>query len=201
MKNSLEILFGNDGRWRMIKAFLFNENEKLTQAEIAKRNKLDGRTVRSLVKQLVDANFLLSKRENQKDVFSLNKEFPFFNELKILAMRSNIFPQCESLEKIKSLGNVKFAVILGTFLSDKKAKTDMLIVGEEISRARMRQLLEDMEAEMGREVNYSLMDLAEFKYRVNMFDKFIMDVLESPHEIIVNKLEKEIKQLKENRKK
>jgi hypothetical protein len=29
-----------------------------------------------------------------------------------------------------------------------------------------------------------------------MFDKFIMEILESPHEIVVNKLQKELLQIK-----
>ena len=77
-----------------------------------------------------------------------------------------------------------------------KAKTDLLIVGDNISKAKMKHLLEDLEAEMGREVNYSLMDSNEFKYRANMFDKFIMELLDSPHEIVVNKMQKELLQLK-----
>jgi hypothetical protein len=100
------------------------------------------------------------------------------------------------LGKIRNLGNVKLGVISGVFINNPKSKTDSLIIGDNVSKAKMKHLLEDLEAEMGREVNYSLMDSAEFKYRINMFDKFIMDILESPHEIVVNKMQKELLQIK-----
>ena len=53
---------------------------------------------------------------------------------------------------------------------------------------------------MGREINYSLMSTSEFKYRVNMFDKFITELLEAPHEIILNNMQKEVLQMKRNKK-
>ena len=91
---------------------------------------------------------------------------------------------------------MKLGIISGVFINNPKSKTDLLIVGDNVSQAKMKHLLEDLEAEMGREVNYSLMDSSEFKYRANMFDKFIMEIFESPHELVVNKMQKEIRQLK-----
>ncbi len=90
---------------------------------------------------------------------------------------------------MKKLGDVKLAVVSGIFINYPKSKTDILIVADSVSKAKMKHLIEDLEAEMSREVNYSLMGFDEFKYRVNMFDKFIMELLEAPHEIIVNKIQ------------
>jgi len=195
MKNSLEALFGSKERWRMIKLFLLNEQEKFTALELSKRNKVDGRKTVGILAQLQNAGFVSKRTQGKKKYFIINKKFPFFKELKDLVVRSNIYPQCENLGKIKNLGNIKLGLISGIFINEPKAKTDLLIVGDSISRAKMKHLLEDLEAEMGREINYSLMSAAEFKYRANMFDKFIMEILESPHEIVVNKMVNEIHQL------
>lgn len=196
MKNTLEALFGSKLRWRLIKLFLLNDEKNFVVAEIAKKLKADGRNISGLLSQLEKAKFIASKSKQGKKTFATNQKFPFFSELKNLVVKSNVFPQCESLGKIKSLGNVKLGVISGVFINNPKSKTDLLIVGDNVSKAKMKHLLEDLEAEMGREVNYSLMDSTEFKYRTNMFDKFIMEIFESPHEIVVNKLQKELLQLK-----
>lgn len=176
--------------------FLLNENEKFTIYEISKRLKTDGRRVAGILVQLVNARLVSMRTKEKKKIFFTNKKFPFFYELKNLVVRSNIYPQCESLGRIRNLGSVKLGIISGVFINNPKSKTDLLIVGDNISKAKMKHLLEDLEAEMGREVNYSLMDSSEFKYRANMFDKFIMEILESPHEVVVNKMQKEIQQLK-----
>ncbi len=176
--------------------FLLNENEKFTIYEISKRLKTDGRRIAGILTQLVNTRFIIMRTKEKKKIFFTNKKFPFFNELKNLVIRSNIHPQCESLNRIRNLGNVRLGIVSGVFINNPKSKTDLLIVGDNISKAKMKHLLEDLEAEMGREVNYSLMDSPEFKYRANMFDKFIMEILGSPHELVVNKMQKEIQQLK-----
>lgn len=176
--------------------FLLNEEEKFSINEISKRLKTDGRRISGILVQLTNAGFVTMRTKEKKKTFFINKTFPFFNELRNLVIRSNVYPQCESLGRVKNLGNVKLGIISGVFINNTKAKTDLLIVGDNISKAKMNHLLEDLEAEMGREVNYSLMDSNEFKYRANMFDKFIMELLDSPHEVVVNKMQKELLQLK-----
>jgi hypothetical protein len=64
----------------------------------------------------------------------------------------------------------------------------LLVVGDELSKAKLKHLLESMEAEVGKEINYSVMSSEEFKYRTDMLDKFIMEFLEGPYEEIVCKV-------------
>ena len=165
MKNQLEILFGSRERWRLIKFFLLNGKTEFLAKEIIEKNKLSLKEATLVLNQLAKSQFLTTHSKQGKKFFALNKEFPFLEELKNLVVRSNVFPQCESLEKIKSLGEVKLALISGAFINYPKSKTDLLIVGDALSQARVKHLLEDLEAEMGREVNYSIMTLAEFKPR------------------------------------
>lgn len=199
MKESIELLFGSKARWRLIKFFLLNEHKEYTVKDIAQRNKLDLKEINPILTQLLKARFLDFKQKKKSKVYFTNVDHTFYQELKGLVVRSNIYPQCESLGKIKTLGDVRLSLISGIFINYPKAKTDLLIVGDSISRAKMNHLLEDLEAEMGREINYSLMTLAEFKYRANMVDKFITEVLIEPHEIIVNKVTNLVREIKNAR--
>jgi len=200
MKNSLEALFGSRERWRLIKMFLLNSEEKFTNKDVAARNKVDGRKIAGILAQLVKAGFLSTQTRGSKKTYFLNKYFSFVQELKNVVVKSNLYPQCESLGKIKGLGEVQFSLISGVFVDNSKSKTDLLVVGDLISNAKLKHLLEDLEAEMGREINYSLMSTSEFKYRINMFDKFVMELLEASHEVIINNMQKEVLQMKRNKK-
>jgi hypothetical protein len=62
------------------------------------------------------------------------------------------------------------------------------IGGKSIKRPKAEKVFEGLSAELGRDVVYSLMDVEEFEYRFKMYDKFIRDILEMPHETIVDKL-------------
>jgi len=53
---------------------------------------------------------------------------------------------------------------------------------------KLRTFLRSLEAEIGREIKFSLMDREEFDYRFGMFDRFIRVLLEGPHEKIINKI-------------
>jgi len=196
MKNDLEELFGSKERWRLIKLFILNDDKQYTARDIIKRNKMDGRKARGIINQLVKAKFIKENVRKGKKYYTVNKDFPFFDGLKQLVVKSNVYPQCASLGKIANLGDVRLGLVTGVFLDNPHSKADLLIVGDKISNAKMKHLLEDLEIEMGREINYSLMDLPEFKYRVNMFDKFILEFFEGPHEMVVNKVQNEIRLLK-----
>jgi hypothetical protein len=174
----------------------------MTANEIKTRNKLSASESSTVIGQLVKARFLFSRLKNKQKIYYLNSRYPFYQELKNLVVKSNIYPQCSSLKRVEKLGEVKLALISGAFVNYPRAKTDFLIVGDLISKAKFNHLLEELEAELGREINYSLLSFQEFKYRVNMFDKFILEIFEEPHEIIINKvpnLTKEIVTIKKSK--
>jgi hypothetical protein len=104
------------------------------------------------------------------------------------------------LSRVENLGDVQLALISGIFINNPKSKTDLLIVANNVSRAKMKHLLEELTAEMGREINYSLLTSEEFKYRVDMFDKFIMEIVGQPHELVINKVPGMLKEIKNNKK-
>jgi len=200
MKGELEFLFGSRVRWRLIKFFILNESQQFFSKEVTGINKLNVREANQILRQLVKAKFLISRSSKKTNVYYLNKKFSFYIELKDLVIKSNVYPQCESLNKVKNLGDVRLALISGIFINHVKAKTDLLIVANNVSRAKMKHLLEELTAEMGREINYSLLTYDEFKYRVNMFDKFIMEIVGQPHELVVNKVSGLLKEIKNNKK-
>ena len=48
-----------------------------------------------------------------------------------------------------------------------------------------------MESEVGTEIRFGTMERDEFKYRYEMFDRFLRVLLEGPHRKIINKLDVE----------
>ena len=99
-----------------------------------------GGKIAGILAQLVKAGFLnIQNKEGKesKKLYFLNKKFSFVHELKTVVIKSNLFPQCESLGKIQSLGEVQLSLISGVFVDNSKSKTDLLIVGDLISKAKL----------------------------------------------------------------
>ena len=107
MKNDLETLFGCRSRWRIIKFFILNDNLAMTANEIKTRNKLSASESSTVIGQLVKARFLFSRLKNKQKIYYLNSRYPFYQELKNLVVKSNIYPQCSSLKRVEKLGEVK----------------------------------------------------------------------------------------------
>lgn len=181
-------LFESRTRARLMKFFMLNDKEAHTLKDIARKNKLTSRQVSSELGRMERIKMIVSRSKKGKKIFQTNTDFIFYPELKNLVVKSNTFPECRSLGKIKNLGRVKLALISGVFLNHPKSQSDLLVVGDELSRAKLKHLLENFEAEVGKEINYSVMNSEEFKYRTDMLDKFVMDFLEGPYEEIICKV-------------
>jgi len=195
MKNSLEALFGSKERWRIIKMFLLNDEATFFVSEVTNKTQVNMKETRQILKQLTSIGFVAERKRKGRLAYGLDVKFPLVNELRSLVIKSNTYPQCESLNKIDNMGSIKLTIVTGIFIDEPRARTDLLIVGDGISQAKIRNLIANLEAELGREVNYSIMESTEFRYRVNMFDKFIMEIMELPHQVLINRIQNVMQQL------
>ena len=186
----LETLFGSKTKTRLLRFFLHNPDQEFSISEIVKRNLTSKSQTRKELIILKKIGFLVERTKKGKKIYYLNMNFPFYPELKNLIVKSNIYPQCKSLGKVSSIGDVKLALISGIFLNYPKSKADFLIVANHVSRAKLNNLVKNLEAEIGKEVSYVMMSSEEFKYRMDMMDRFLMDFMEGPHDEIINKIPK-----------
>lgn len=121
----------------------------------------------------------------------LNPDFEFFYELRDLILKSSPAEKNKMISKITGLGRIKLAIISGLFLNrsnEHSEAADLLMVGDDINRRKLNTFLKSLEAEVGGEIKFTLMDKEEFRYRLAMFDRFVRVLLEGPHEKLINKL-------------
>jgi hypothetical protein len=69
---------------------------------------------------------------------------------------------------------------------------DLLLVGK-INLNKLADFLKAVEKMMQQEINYSVMSVDEFVQRRNTFDKFIKDIFDYPHLVVVDTLQKKKK--------
>lgn len=118
----------------------------------------------------------------------LNLEFPLLNEIRDLILKSSGAPRKKMLTQIKRLGKIKLVALSGIFINSDQERLDLLIVGDDISQRLLEKFLVQVESEIGKNLRYAVMDTDEFRYRMNMYDRFLRDVLERPHEKLLNKI-------------
>ena len=138
-----------------------------------------------------EKHFSLKKRTGKKKkVFLLDHTFTYYPEL--IALFTKSFPEekAKLMEMINPLGRVKFVVTAGVFRKGENRgnRCDLLIVGDELKRNKVEEVAKRIEESLGQQISYTLMSTQEFMYRYDIYDKFIRDILDYPHDKIINKL-------------
>jgi len=187
-KEILEQLFDSPVKVKLLKLFLRNPEVSFGLREIVKKTRADKISCRRQISKLEEIKFIKSKFKSGRKIYSLNSGFVFYNELKTLVLKSSPTSKNKILGRLKNVGRIKLALLSGIFLELENSRADLLIVGDGIKNKKLAGFLKDLESEVGKEINYVVLTTADFKYRYNMFDRFIRDILEKPHEKLINRL-------------
>lgn len=124
--------------------------------------------------------------------YVLNNSFEYLYELRDLVLKSSPAEKDRLIERINKLGRVKLAIISGIFVDRENpdpTTADLLIVGDDIDSRKLKSFLRSLEADVGKEIKFAVLEKEEFQYRLSMFDRFIRVLLEGRHEKLINKLE------------
>lgn len=188
MSEVLEKLFRSKTEIKLLRLFLNNPDEGYELSEIISKLKINSSSARKETNNLVKVGFLVLRKKTKKNCYCVNRDFIFYDELKRLIFKASPTSSDKIKSQVIKLGQIRFVLISGILINSEKGRIDIVIIGEHINKIRLRNFLSDIEAEVGKNINYSCMTTDEFRYRRNMFDKFIIDVFEDPHRILINKL-------------
>ena len=188
MSDIFETLFGSKTRARLLRLFVLNPEKSYTTEEIAEKAILLRAPLLREARALVRIKFLIERTKSGKPIFSVNPSFPFFSELRTLFIRPDSSVYEGMFKRIQSVGDVRLLLVSGIFLNHQKSKADMILVVNNPSRAKLKAAMSFVEAEIGREIRFVLMNGEELQYRLNMMDRFLMEFLENPVREIVNKV-------------
>ncbi len=188
----LENLFNSKIRIKVLKFLFRNYPSSVGTPDLSRRIQEPLEATKKEMR-ILEKIGLVKKAEINKTHYASNPEFEFFDELKSLILKSSPAEKDKMIKRISGLGRVKLAVATGVFVSKSSAnssdsRVDLFIVGDGINRRKLRSFLGSLEAEVGKEIKFGLMEKDEFEYRYSMFDRFVRVLLEEPHEKLINKL-------------
>ncbi len=181
----LEKVFGSAARVKVMRLFLLNKTKTFTSKDIATRSRVSPLSTRKELKVLETVEFVKKRASG----YVFNPNFKYTNELEGLLVNSNTLDIDQLSSHFKKAGRVKFLVVSGVFIKNKESRVDLLIVGDNIKKGKVEEEIRKLEAEMGAEIVYALFATKEFIYRLNMYDKLVRDILDFPHEVIIENKE------------
>lgn len=200
-------LFSSEALVKIMRLFLLNPEEVFEVFDISERSNVPAKKTRYEINLLKKIGFIVKgvreseiiirtkkrKRARKKKVqgWQLHPLFPFLRPLKNLLLNAAPISRDQFLRQIKKTGKIKLVVLTGFFMDAEeggKDRVDMLIVGDSIKKTKLERVMRAAEAKIGKELNYATLNTKEFLYRVGMYDKFIRNIFDYPHEKIYDKL-------------
>ena len=159
--------------------------------EISRRLKLSHGKAAHALNKLADAGLLKGFAKKGKKYYLLNQRYQLLPDIRKQMGRPGGY-QDELFGAIKRLGEVKAAFLSGIFCGQPSLPVDLLLVGK-INLKKLSDFLKAAGNMMGQEINYSVMTVGEFELRRDTFDKFIKDIFDYPHIVVVDSLGKKQK--------
>ncbi|MFH1392355.1 MAG: hypothetical protein ABIG90_01565 [bacterium] len=184
MPEILEELFNSKTRAKVLKLMFRNPENGFRVKAVSERAKVDYFAARRELDKLKAIKIVNYRNK----AFVINPDFDFYNELKNLVLRSTPVAKEKILKQLKKIGKLKLIILSGVFVNTDNTRVDLFMVGEVIHKRKLETLLKNLEAEVGKEIDYVIMDSSEFRYRKNMFDKFVLEMLEGPKQILLDRV-------------
>ena len=185
MGERVEKIFGSGERVRIMKLFLFNAENVFDMAEVARRAKVTLGLARRELLNLEQAGFLQRKMhvrevmrqkhrkmtlsKKKREGWRLNYKFGKLEPLYNFLSELSVYKHEELIDKISKGVKLELFIISGIFLKEIDSRVDMLIVGDGLKLNVLEETIKNMEAEIGREIRYSIFETSEFKYRLSVF--------------------------------
>lgn len=208
--NTLEKLFGSAARVKLLRLFLLSPDKVFTADETAKVLKIPKAASGKEVRFLLNIGFL--KKASRRDLvsvktgkkirtakirvegFMLSPTFPFILALRSLLVTASPVSREQMLQFFKSKGKIKLVALGGIFSDDlmdgfpsDDSRLDLVVVGE-LKKTKVENFIKNLESEIGKELNWTLLSSLEFDHRMGMHDKLLRDLFDYPHEFLINKL-------------
>ena len=175
----LEYIITSKAKRNILKLFLTNPNTEFYVREISRRTGEPLNAVRRELGYLEKAGLVRSRHAGNLKYYSVVKEFPLYQELKKIVY-ATIGLGDYLAARLRESNQIELAFIYGSVARDEetaRSDIDLFVVGE-IDEDELHTLVYEVQKEVGREINYTLMSRAEFKKRLKNNNPFVTQVME-----------------------
>lgn len=191
----VEQLFGSKTRVKLLSLFFNNPGRPFYVREITRKIDEQINSVRRELANLLSIGLVSSDGANNRLYYEVNPKYEYYEQLRsiftTMPIKSNdpVVKETREEDKIvkrlRSTGSISFAFLTGSFARDGRTNVDIFVVGD-VNKSRLAKVVADMEKEMGRELNYSVLSQNEYQYRLSLNDRFISNILAAKKIVIID---------------
>ena len=186
-----ERLFGSKTRTKLLKLFFSDSDKSYYVREISRTVDEQINSVRRELANLKELGLVKSELNDNKLYFSANKVYQFCDAFtEIFSNKRGLGITGKSRSSwwevaVKPVRALVRALVVVSRVRAANLGVDLIIVGNN-SNGQLAEWANSIENRQGRELKYVIMKTEDFRYRVNIRDKFMSDVLASGPMIIID---------------
>lgn len=199
----LGTFIGSQPRSKVLRVFIFNQNEPFTIGVAAKRAAVSipaaEREIKALEKMgvLKKGRFITitlangSKRKvkgtSKIPTWVVNPEFKHLRAISGFVHEVSPIRFDTIVGALRKSGKVSAVILSGAFMGDDSRPADLVVALDNMNERRLEQTIRRLEPTFGREIRYAAFSTPEFRYRLTIQDKLIRDTLDFPHVVLLDK--------------
>ena len=189
----IDALFGSKTRVKLLHLFLNNPGKSFYVREITRLIDEQINSVRRELSNMLEVGIITSHSDSadNKLYYEVDQRYEHYVPLRAIfaageMKTSQPKDSISSWQKlIEDLSDVRIAILAGVLVPGSVSKIDILLVGS-ATPVKAQRVLKTIEKSEGRELNYSLISYDEFYYRLSVRDKFITEILNGKHTVLVD---------------
>jgi len=193
----IDALFGSKTRVKLLHLFLNNPGQPFYVREITRKIDEQINSVRRELSNMLNVGVITSDSSDNKLYYQINQRYEYYVPLRAIfsntpidAKAIQVKPEDVSVEEyspmLRGITGLRLAIFAGVLIRGSTTAVDILLVGN-VSPIKVKAFIKNIEKGEGREINYSVLPYDEFYYRLSIRDKFITEILNGKHSVIIDK--------------
>ena len=188
----IDALFGSKTRVKLLGLFMNNPTRSFYVREITRNIDEQINSVRRELANLVRIGIVKDRSVDNRLYYQVDINFKYYHALhEMFADEDEIVSGAKvSINdwstRFKAARGVTTAVFAGTMVYGSTSPVDLLVAGNRLDEAKLRTIIKTLERDAGTSLNYTIMSLDDLYYRLSIRDRFVLDVLESKHTIVLD---------------
>lgn len=187
----IEQLFGSKTRVKLLQLFLANPGRSFYVRELTRKIDEQINSVRRELSNLLGIGIIKSDSVNNKLYYEVNQGYKHFTALQSIfsveVPQQDVSPasQGDLLKRLQAVGAFDVIIASGSLVGQQVGEVDLLLIGSS-NKQKLEKLIKTVELEEGNPVRYTVIPESEFKYRLDIKDRFLSTVLNGKHTVLAD---------------
>lgn len=189
----IDSLFGSKTRVKLLGLFMNNPERSFYVREITRNINEQINSVRRELANLVEIGVVTRDSVDNRLYYKADINFRYYHALREMFANETDVVRGPKVEvdawaaKFAAIKGIKEVIFAGALVYESASPLDLIVAGDPtMDQSKARALIKALEKGLDTQLNYSILDTEDLYYRLSIRDRFVLDVLESKHTVVLD---------------